>query len=115
MLYIQLVKRDKGRRKHLVEHCQWPVVLPFDVDDPRLLPLCIGGLGLMYCCMLSCQYLDHNLVLLEDNCLRKYPRPNTRLFYFALASRKCLSVTKKKPNRNTIYVIFWYIVIVATT
>jgi len=19
-------------------HCQWPVLLPFDVDDPRLLP-----------------------------------------------------------------------------
>ena len=23
-------------------HCQWPVLLPFDVDDPGLLPLCIG-------------------------------------------------------------------------
>src|SRR6266852_4784580 len=23
-------------------HCQWPVLLPFDVDDPKLLPLCIG-------------------------------------------------------------------------
>jgi hypothetical protein len=27
-------------------HCQWPVLLPFDVDDPRLLPLCIGCVGL---------------------------------------------------------------------